>query len=311
MKNEREIIALAKQCVKMGQSGKKRPEILWLQNVYERFYREAGLDGKADADGLIYKKIYGCIPDKPSDTLKIRYWRTGYHTPINREQCLAFGKALELDEKEMTCLIQQYYDRSDQIFDESSVNDPEYIRRKACMDGYIKEYLLNIHPRRLRHMKITKSSMQHYLRHLYYSDALQYVCSVQSEKAAEEQEHIMSVNYGSELSRNLRLFGEIPRKTMIRNILLLGMPYINREILNERLGCLGYLPLEENHTMVGGEYLDWLLIQLLELYETSCQGEKPEVCVRWFQSGCRLLDQYFLEHNENNLRFMYFKALKT
>lgn len=122
--------------------------------------------------------------------------------------------------------------------------------------------------------------------------------------------HITSVNYGSELRRSLCLEGENPRKTMIRHFLIFGIPYISRRRMDERLTAFGYLPLQEEHTMVDGGRLDWLLIRLLELYETSCRGQGPEQCSRWFQDACRKLDGFFKEKGSCNLRFMYFKALK-
>jgi hypothetical protein len=210
----------------------------------------------------------------------------------------------------MTYLMQAYYDRSDRIFDEQSIDDPEYQRRKACMDMLVDEYLMKVHPGWRMKMKIQKTALRHNMRHLYFSDAKQYVGFEASAMNFDKIRHIMSMNYGSELNRNLKLFGEISRKTMIRHLLIFGMPYVNRRIMNERLETLGYLPLQEDHTLIGGERLDWLLLHLLELYEESCRGEEPENCNHWFQSACRLLDIYFEDRGKPNLQFMNFKALR-
>jgi hypothetical protein len=310
MINEKEIIRLARQCIAM-EDDKTRPELLWLREKYDRFCQNHGGLGKAQADRLLYRAMYGCEPENASATLKIRYWRTGQHTPVNREQCLEFGTALELNEEEMRYLLQGYLDRSDRLFEEELPEDPEYTRRRNCIDQQVEEYLLKVHPGIRMQMKISKSSLRSGLRHLYYMDAQQYVDIVKNEdeKGSSKTGHLVSVNYDSELNRNLRLLGEIPRKTMIRHLLILGMPYLNREILDERLKMIGYLPLQEAHTQVGGEYLDWLLIRLLELYEKRCQGKNPETCTAWFQSTCRILDGYFKNTGKENLRFMYFKSL--
>jgi hypothetical protein len=310
VKNKKEVLHLADQCMQLQNQQPKRQEILWLREVYERFYKNSNIPGKAEADKRIYQNMYDEVPKKPSDTLKIRYWRTGQHAPTNREQCLTFGKALDLTPAEMTYLMQAYYDRSDRIFDEHSIGDPEYQRRKSYMDTLIDEYLIKVHPSWRIKMKVSQTSLRHNIRHLYFSDAIQYVDFDANSVNFESMRHIMSMNYGSELNRNLKLFGEISRKTMIRHLIIFGMPYINRRILNEHLENLGYLPLREDHTLIGGEHLDWLLLHLLELYEAQCRGEEPELCNHWFQSACRQLDRYFKECKKPNLQFMNFKALR-
>ncbi len=298
---------LAEECIQMGRN--ERPELIWLKKCYDRFRKQCCLLGKHETDKLLFEKMYSRTPQKPSDTLKIRYWRTGRHTPVNREQCLMFGKALELKETELNFLIKNYYNRNDQVFEENS-EDPVYLSRKKQMGRLVQEYLEKIHPGRRIQMRIPCSSLKNNIRHLYYMDAMKYISVHSQQIRLSLNSHITSINYGTELGRSLRLIGEIPRKTMLRHLLILGMPYINRELIDERLEAFGYLPLCESHTQVDGEHLDWLLIRLLELYETACRGMEPEQCSKWFQDACRILDRYFVEQEKNNLRFMYFKALK-
>lgn len=301
------LVHLAEECTRL--SREERPELIWLKNCYERFRSQYSPMKKHETDSLLFEKMYSRMPQKPSDTLKIRYWRTGRHTPVNREQCLMFEKALDLQEAELDFLIKNYYDRNDQVFEENS-KDPVYCSRKAQMDRLVQEYLEKIHPGRRIQMRISYSSLKNNVRHLYYMDAMKYISAHAQQIRLSLNSHITSINYGTELGRSLRLVGEIPRKTMLRHLLILGMPYINRDLIDKRLISFGYLPLCETHTQVSGERLDWLLIQLLELYERSCRGMEPEQCSKWFQDACRILDRYFEEHGKNNLRFMYFKALK-
>ena len=308
MEEKQKIIYIAKECLELERE--ERPELKWLQKIYDRFRKEHSLRGKSEADNLIYEKMYSSVPQKTSDTLKIRYWRTGRHTPTNREQLLSFGRALNMTPEETDYLIKGYYDRSDRIFETEPENDAVYDSRKAFIQNLLDEYLKKVHPGRLLQMKISKTALKNNIRHLYYTDALKYTGSYSRRIQSSIDSHITSINYGSELSRNFRLEGEIPRKTMIRHLLILGMPFINRKLMDERLMALGYLPLQEDHTLISGEYMDWLLIRLLNLYDECCTGQEPERCSRWFQSACRTLDQYFEEKGKTNLRFMYFKALK-
>lgn len=308
MEGKEALIALAGEC--LSKESKERPELIWLKDIYNRFREEYGLLRKQEADVLIYEKMYSDIPKKSTDTLKIRYWRTGRHTPSNRHQCIAFGKALDMDPMELDFLIRGYYDHSDRVFEESDTGNKEYIERRQMMDRLLDEYMKKIHPGKLLQMRISKMALENNIRHLYYTDALKYVCVHAHEARVTVHQHITSINYDSELRRSFRLMGEIPRKTVIRHLLILGMPFVNRALMDERLETLGYMPLREEHTLVGGEHLDWLLIRLLELYDRCCTGKDPEECLRWFQSACRVLDQYFEEKGKPNLRFMYFKALR-
>lgn len=307
MKERDTLIYYADQCRLLSQS--ERPEVLWLKEIYERFQKLTGCREKKEADNLIYEKMYFSAPVKPSDTLKIRFWRTGRHVPSNRDICLRFGKALNMTEAELDYLIKGYYDRSDCVY-EKLTDSVTWRQRKKVMDEMVSEYLQKIHPGELFRLKIPSCSAENNIRHLYFTDALKYVHMYPQYAYSSYQDHITSINYGSELRRNFELTGEVPRRTMIRHLLILGMPFVSREIMDEKLSTLGYLPLTEEHTLTGGERLDWLLIRLLELYENCCTGKEPEECVIWFQEACRILDRYFMEKREENLRFMFFKALK-
>lgn len=301
------IITMARECAALGKE--ERPELTWLKEIYKRFQENCGIREKQAADSLIYEKMYSCVPAKPSDTLKIRYWRTGRHVPVSREQCVMFGKALDMNGEEMEFLIKSYYDRNDQSF-EGREDHPVYQKRKELLENLVMEYLKKVHPGRRIQMKISKRSLENNVRHLYYMEAMKYVNIHPQQINLSMDSHITSINYGSELNRSLRLEGEIPRKTMLRHFFIFGMPYVSRELMDERLEDFGYLPLHEEHTMTDGGRLDWLIIRLLELYEETCKGMEPEKCTEWFQDACRILDGFFEEAGETNLRFMYFKALK-
>lgn len=300
------IIGMAEECLALSE--KSRPEIQWLNQVYDRFRKSRGFLGKAEADRLIYTRMYGAEPEKPSDTLKIRYWRTGRHLPVSREQCLSLGKAMDLSEKELLYLIQGYYDRSDHVF-EAGQEDELYIRRKNHMDELVREYLDKVHPVMRQQLHRPGADLKHSLRHLYYTDVKGYLTLTPVEETVVEP-HIVSINYESEFSRQMKLLGEIPRRAMIRHLLVFGIPFINREILSSRLENFGYLPLEEKHTMADGSRLDRLILEFLKLYEISCAGKDPEECIFWFRHAYGILDRYLEKNKNNSLRFFYFKALK-
>lgn len=307
MVDEKEAIrSLADRCLELGE--KERPERQWLGRMYDRFRMENGNPGKAEADEMIYMKMYAQIPGKPSDTLKIRYWRTGRHLPVSREQCLSFGKALELAEDEMRYLIQGYYDRSDLVF-ETEQTEGIYLHRLGLLNELIREYLDKVHPAVRRRLYRSGPDLERSLRHIYYTDARSYL-EARTPEQTEVKQHIASINYVSEFGRQMKLLGEIPRKTMIRHLILFGAPFISRELLSSRLEAFGYLPLDGSHTQVDGSRLDRLILGFLELYEENCAGKDPESCSRWFRDAYGILDRYLKEKGNAGLRFLYFKALK-
>ena len=303
---EKRILALAEECIRLGKQ--ERPEKQWIGRMYERFRAANGMPGKAETDGLIFRKMYGNAPEKASDTLKIRYWRTGRHLPGSREQCKAFGRALELSADETQYLIQGYYDRCDRVF-ETEEPDAVYLERIRLLGQLKQEYLDKVHPVIRLQIYQAGTELEQSLRHLYYTDASRYFSFREPEKI-EIGRHITSINYLSEFGRQMKLLGEIPRRTMIRHLLLFGMPFINRRLISCRLEHFGYLPLSPDHTQVDGSRLDWLLLGFLELYEECCTGKDPEDCDRWFREAYGILDQCLEKRGKQSLRFLYFKSLR-
>lgn len=305
-------LKLVRDCIAM--EGEKRPELQWINEKHEMIRKKYGLKSKKDTDKFLYERMYAKVPRKESEYLKFRYWRTGKCLPSNREQCFLYGRALELSEEDMCFLFQAYYDRN---FGQSAngildVEDIEERRKKQIYLQMLRgRYLENIPDSRLRALNIPKGKQEHYYRHLYFVDACSYIYTTQEINWNVLRRHIVSTCYESELTRLMRFQGEIPRKTMIRHLLLLGLPDMTLEKMNEQLIFFGYLPLREDHTLTGGEYLDWLLIQLLKKYE-EIRLQNPaddEESVSWFRKVCRIMDEYFVKMNKPRLRFMYFKAL--
>lgn len=306
---EEEMTGLAIEC--MGLGGRERPEVQWLKEKYREFMRREGIVGKEEGDRCIYRKMYGEMPVKQQDILKIRYWRTGRHLPVNHRQCVAFGRALGLDGEDMRYLLQGYYDGCDEVHEQEPADmQSVYWKRRRSMHRLVEGYLRGISQSRLEQMNINRGALEHSMRHLYYTEALSYIGREPWERERYLKSHITSVNYDSELGRNMKLLGAIPRKTMIRHLIILGMPALSLEWMNRQLKAFGYLELQEQHTLRSGERLDWLLIRLLDRYEAFRKGHTIQECRIWLQKRCGLLDACFAAEGRNRLRFMYFKSLK-
>lgn len=301
------ILDLAEHCISLENA--ERPEVLWLKDKYERFQMKYHLKSKKETDIFLFKLMYERPPKNSTEHLKIRYWRTGQHVPGNRAQCILFGKALELSEEEMHYLVQNYYDRSFDVFDHVDSENTLPDERRRLLDELTSAYLERISLEERKKYKVTSEDIKRNLRHLYFTDAFHYIHNSSSINPSVLLKHISSTHYDSEFSRQIKLIGEVPRKTMIRHLIILNMPELTLEKINRQLDFLGYLPLCEEHTLVSGEHLDWLLIQLIEKYEKNRSVMPPEICSDWFQDACRTLDYFFYKEGHPHLRFMYFKAL--
>lgn len=292
---------------------KRRPEAEWVQEKADRLAEAEGLCSRGETDRFIFEKMYARVPTQ-TETVKIRFWRTGRHLPSRREEALMFAGALGLEPRERDWLLQVYMEKSDYLFEKP----PEpgealytlYMDRTSLMESMISEYIAQIPPFRIISLNIPYERLSAYARHLYCMDA---VCAtaLYEDGTKSLKTHLSSVNYESEFLRMRRLLGEIPRRVMLRHIFLLGIPYLNRSLIDGRLERLGYLPLTEGHTGPKGELLDDLIIGFLALYEESCMGREPLVCRKWLFDRLYLLDRYLRDAGKAEYRFLYFRSLSA
>lgn len=298
------IKEMIKECTSRTEESE---EICWIQSKFEELGKQSGLTRKQDIDRLVFEKMNGRCPDKESEILKIRYWRTGRHKPQNRAQCLELARALELSEEETRYLLQYYFDASDRVFEKEDVWDMLYQKRLLVIQELEQQYLASAHPAKMEQLDIPWERQESFLRHYYFNNVRSFICSEPLEKC---ESHLNSINYVHEFQRSRQLLGEIPRKTMLRHLFVMSAPFLSVKVMNERLAALGYAPLNRLHETRGGERLDSLILRLLEQYERDCRGKTPEEGLLWLQEVCREIDRELVEAKHTELRFLYFKALK-
>lgn len=310
---EHDVIRLAETV--LSREPTRRPEARWIQQWVDRLADAEGIKSRTEADRMIYEKMYARAPKK-TDTTKIRYWRTGYHLPAGRKEALVFARILQLDQSEETYFLQACMEKSDLVFEgvpgEECSSYPIYKERTALMETMISQYIASVPPSRMSQLDIPYERLETYVRHLYCIDALNGTAfALRSGKKEIAKNHLSSSNYESEFLRIRGLLGEIPRRTMLRQIFLLSLPYLNRRLMDERLLRMGYLPLTEGHTSQKGALVDDLVIGLLKLYESSCTGKDPLTCRYWMFEQLSILDQYLLDCKKEEYRFLYFRILST
>lgn len=298
------IDALARESIRL--SRERRPENEDLARLFERLQKQEGLAGKAQTDALTAARMG--LPQSPNAVLKVRYWRTGRHFPVNREQCALLGTALAFTEEEKRWLMCVWFDHSDKVF-EKGTEDPDYISRRKLFDTLKDEFLDKLSPEFLRKAGVEPSRRAGSLRHLYYLDSMEYVCPRQRiPESVYREGPAASLPYDPQFRREMMLLGEIPRTVMIRHLLVMGLPFLNRKLLSDRLVSLGYHPLDETHSGIRGTRTDFALIRLLQEYEQACAGREPQVCLAWIREAMRMLDAAWVRNGAEKMRFMYFKG---
>ena len=68
--------------------------------------------------------------------------------------------------------------------------------------------------------------------------------------------------------------------------------------------------LENASEIITREYLDRLLICLLQEYEKVYERTGRENSLEWLREICRILDGFYKKRNCPHMRFMYFKSME-
>jgi len=164
VKKKKELTKILEEVVYL--STQNRPEVEWLQEIYKRFMIEQDVIKKADGDIKLYELMYGRKPNKSSEIIKIRFWRTGQHLPADRKQMAMFAKALGMNEGEKMYFTQALMDKSDMVFMDNDKLSDIYIARHKVMQTLIDEYLVKIYPLRKIELGITESNVEGSIRHM-------------------------------------------------------------------------------------------------------------------------------------------------
>ena len=284
-----------------------RSETIWLQDQYERFRTQCALS-KAECDQLLYEKTFAEPASRSSHVQRIRFWRTGRFFPKNRTVCLAFAKALELSAEETDYMLRAWFDRSDRCFAERDADDPVYQKRKALMDELTEEFLQKIPPAERKVLCARGTDARQNLRHIYCVKAAELVDLPMQTEASR---HSDDASYTGRFTDEMNLMGEISRTAMLRHLMILSMPFISAELLNERLELLGYLPLTEDHSDRSGNAVDAFLLRLLALYDLTCAGRTPAACAEWLREAISWFDVFFDSQGRPGLCVFQFKHLRN
>lgn len=223
-----QIYACIENCLKMA-GQKARQNSVWFEN-YRKRHKIASLQ---ELDREIFFRMYAKNP-QPHELQKIRFWRLKQHTPRNREESIRLGQALELSRPEMDRFLTEEL-HSQRL---SPVTD-----KGEAMEYLFQQYLCRIPDARLDKLHIRPGTKRRHLRHIFFADALDCLDIEASTREHCYKEHLYSRNFASEFKKYLLPDTVISRENLMRLLILVLLPNLDKNSLSQWLIHFGYAPL--------------------------------------------------------------------
>lgn len=233
-----------------------------LEQWFERYRLNKGIVHYKELDKMVFEEMYGREPQK-SEVLKIRYWRCGRHLPINREEMLRLADVLGVTEEEKHIMLTE-------ILLEQGVAAKQ--NQKDFLNLLAKRYLAFIPEERKRELGIRGQKVDNYLRHIIYADIMDCLWNHEQERNWYRERHDYSRNFASECSRFFNTNEKISRSTMQRLLMIMLIPEINREVMDDALKCLGYAPLATHIKKRSGACADRMFLWILGQFDRYRTG---------------------------------------
>lgn len=252
-----------------------------LKEYFERYRKAEGIQKYQKLDEEIFKKMYNRVPSK-TEVTKIRYWRCGRHLPINRDEMISLGAALNMSEEEIHLILTE-------VMLEQGLKIKR--NQKELLNSLAKRYLALIPPERKKELGIKGQNVDGYLRHILYADIMDCLWNNEMDRSWYREKHDYSRNFASECSRFFQTEDKIGRSTMQRLLLIMLIPEMNREIMDDALISLGYAPLSGKIKKKSGAYTDRLYIWLLSKFEQHRTGDMSKDLEIQKQMMCYLDEQ--------------------
>lgn len=244
----------------LAKAGAKKGSLKW----FESYRRRCSISSVQQLDREIFVRMYGREP-KEHERQKVRFWRLQQHLPGSREEAVLLGRALALTDEELDVFLQEGLGR--QRF--SPVEG-----REQMMEALYRQYLCRVSARRLAQLKIRPGSQQRYLRHIFYTDALDCVAADGAVRGHCYGEHLYSRNFFAEFKKYRMPDAVVSRENMLRILLLLLMPDLDEGVLDEWLVRMGFAPL--NPDREAGGYVDGAVLCMLGICCGSRLGDMED-----------------------------------
>lgn len=300
-----QIHACIDNCLKMAEQKERRSSV-WFEN-YQKRHNIASLQ---ELDREIFYRMYARNP-RLQELQKIRFWRLKQHMPRNREESIRLGQALELSGSELDRFLTEEL-RSQRL---TPVKD-----KTEIMEYLFHQYLCRIPPNRLKKLNIRPGTQRRHLRHIFFADALDCLDVEESTREHCYKEHLYSRNFASEFKKYLLPDTIISRENLVRLLILVLLPDLDKNTLSQWLIRFGYAPLLPDRGAC--PYVDYAIGQVLDLFqhaprtEAAADKESMKGILRQYDHMVkkRLLDAQNTgnassEQLLKKLRFMKFRSI--
>lgn len=172
--------------------------------------------------------------------------------------------------------------------------DYAHLKQQRTLIALALDYLSAVPHRQLQKLNVIPGEQYHYLRHILYIDALDCIWQNSPPGWDIYKNHGYSQNFSSELQHYFKHPELISRDTLIRLLLLLTMPDINAESLNQLLKQMEFAPLTPGLRNQSGACTDLFLLVLFNFFEKNRTGSREKDTAE-FHRILRLADRMVLQ----------------
>lgn len=295
---EPRIHACIEKCLQMA-GQKARQSSVWFEN----FRKRHEISSLQELDREIFFRMYAKNP-LPHEIQKIRFWRLKQHLPRNRAESIRLGQALELSDDEMDRFLTEEL-HSQRL---SPVNN-----KKEMTETLFQQYLRRIPLTRLEKLHIRPGTQRRHLRHIFFAEALDCLDVEDSMREHCYKEHLYSRNFASEFKKYFQPEIIISRENILRFLILVLLPDLNKKNLDEWLARFGYAPLSTVQSP--NTYVDYAIGEILDLFKeepsagTDADKERMERILRLYDHAVK--KRLLAEQASGNTSFQqYLKKMR-
>lgn len=307
MENTLAVSEIIEECMCRGMQKKKR-----VSPYFEAYQKRHGIKSVYELDRVIFVKMYGREPLQ-NEIQKVRFWRLCQHLPKSREEGMLLGQALELTGEEMEKFL------CEELYIEKNIGRK---KRAEVLGALFQEYLCQITGERLEMLHILPGEQKKNRRHIFFADAIDCIAMESSLIPLIYARHSYSRNFNSEFHKYFQEAADISRENIIRVLIILLLPDLDGDVLNQWLQKLGYAPLNPQRVWKG--YIDYGILRMLELCSEGRTGNRKydkekmkRILAEYDREVLRqikLLDKGDSIDNKKrkvlkNLRFMKFRSI--
>lgn len=252
---KKKIAQIAEKSFALACAAKKTKECPYFAAYADRH----GILSRKELDRRIYTAMYGqngSESKSESGLQRIRFWRLGRHAPVNRQEAIRLSEILTQSPKEQNRFLTQQWEFV-------GLNPPEERERSSAVQALFRDYLCRIDNHRLQQLSLPPGTQEKYVRHIFFSDVADCISMTPGERSFLYKDHSYSRGMRREFLKYFETDEPLSRDKMMKMLLIVLMPDVDRKVFDDYLVWFGYGGLNPDRFLSGardyavGELLDY------------------------------------------------------